>query len=189
MSVTFLFPSIDGYILAVVGLEGAQDPKRLETVLERFTAILESRKYAGKVLIHNEGVQNDVEAARAKGLEGTNEGRAAFAKPEDVFTVQVPKRSVGITLADELYRAYLALFDLPTPEDKKKAKEARILARKAAWEKRVLERLRGIAQDEKLRRVLPKGTLDGFLRAEEEGTTETTPAPRPSPHGIQTNRY
>lgn len=45
----------------------------------------------------------------------------------------------------------------------------RVLARKERWEHRVIRHLKRVVADPKLMARVPKGSLDGFIRAQKEG--------------------
>ena len=178
-----------GLFRAVGGIAREQREKDIQRVIDRFAEVLERPPYAGNVQLVPLDYENDVIKARREGMEGTNFGKAPEGEPEESFICQVPKKSVGLRLAHDLYRSFLAEFDLPMPEELMERRNDRFWQRRAEWDTRMIGLLRDIVNDDKLIRQLPRGSLDGFLDAEAAGTTEATPAPKPPLGDIRKDRY
>lgn len=87
----------------------------------------------------------------------------------DKFTLLVSKRRDAEHACSALWAWFAGEFGMLTPEEAAAAKAEKYAARKQKWEARMRRRLRAVAADPKLLKRLPRGALDGFIKADEAG--------------------
>lgn len=145
----------------VAGVFGEVDEGAARAVLDRFWGVLEAAP----------------EEFVVAPVDGTKEDGQVDRDTEE-FVVMVPKRAVGMRIAHELYAAFAAEQGVPTPADLTTAKEEKTMAEKAAWEAKMIKKLRQLSKDPVRLKKIPPGSLDKFLELDAEGVAETPGAQR-----------
>ena len=123
----------------------------------------------------------DVEAARQKGADGSNEGRPAPAGLGKSFVVCTPGRGAALALADSLYASFCEAAGAPTPAEVRSARSAAAAARKQRYFTQVARTAEKLATAPVRHRNVPPGSLDAFMAAGGAEAVDVAALPQQQP--------
>lgn len=107
-------------------------------------------------------------------FEGSSIQKIADKEPGDVFTVYCGGRDQARRVAEQFHLAYCAVANQPTPVQIKAAKAARQEAKKEAYRRLMIRKLRKLVADDVAVKQLrvAAGAVDGFLAADKQGLVQ-----------------
>ena len=116
--------------------------------------------------------EKQLEQARMKGLDGANEGKRPDSELDEAAILHTKQRSQAKALAERLWLCYTDLFEVPNPEEVEERKRASKILRRLKVEARLRRDARRLAADALRAKTLPRGSLQGFLAADQQGTAQ-----------------
>lgn len=104
-------------------------------------------------------------------FEGSSIQKIADKEPSDVFTVHCGGRDQARRVAEQFHLAYCAVAGQPTPAQVKAVKAVRQEAKKEAYRRLMIRKLRKLVADDVAVKQLrvAAGAVDGFLAADKQG--------------------
>lgn len=104
-------------------------------------------------------------------FEGSNAQKVADTRGGEVFTVYTGSRAQARRVAEAFYLAYCAAFSVPTPTQTAAVREEKAVAKKEAYRRLMLRKLRALVADDVAVRQLrvAAGVVDGFIAKDKAG--------------------
>lgn len=170
------------HALAAVGLIASEDEAKVAegALIKMFREVLVAKGQDSTFV--NDGVTSNLKEAERTGREGRNEYKAASQALMATFTLYMPSRSVGLATANALWAAFCASKGLE--HGTRAALEGKARARQARAEARAqhhLDVLAWIDRTPSIRKLMPRGSMDGYRAALEAGTLADAKLVSPKP--------
>jgi len=155
-------------LLPAAGVGKSANPVRVDRCIAGVQQVIDEAKLTTKrgILISNVGSKASSSISAPLGSDAS---KPDDKKVSDQFSLFVSQRKVALELSQKLWAWFTAEFAELSPEQLAEFKQKKYEVRKAKWESRMIRHLRRVAADPMLVKRVPKGSLDGFIKADAAG--------------------